>query len=223
MMSSARISNLLGVLAGFVVVAAILISTRLVVDSIGTERLREAIEEAGPWAPGLYMALKIASYVIAPLRFPLLELWSGVLFGTWMAVVYSVAAELIGGSANFWIARLLGQPVVRRLMARWGMNQSDDIFNQVGGWRALLFARLFLPGYDFLSYAAGLTGLRFPAYALITAVGGIPRTYLNVALGATLVEDTRLFFTYSAALVVFYAVAIFLQQWWHRRAVRRMR
>jgi uncharacterized membrane protein YdjX (TVP38/TMEM64 family) len=197
------------------------LSIRLAVDAFGIDSIRETLVAAGLWAPAIYIAVRVSTIVIAPLRIPGLEMWAGVLFGTWLGTAYSVVADLIGGSANFWIARILGQPVVAKFAGPLGLDRLDGFYHQVGGWRGLLFARLVLPGYDYVSYAAGLTPLRYSAYAIITALGGIPRTYLSVALGTVLIQDVSLFVAYQVALGALYALAIFLHQWWYHRGRRQ--
>jgi uncharacterized membrane protein YdjX (TVP38/TMEM64 family) len=218
-----RTLALRGAVVGLIALAAAALSLRLVVDAVGIDSIREAIAEAGLWAPAIYVALRVVTIVIAPLRIPGLEMWAGVLFGTWLGTAYSVLADVIGGSANFWIARVLGPPVVAKLAGPFGLDRLEGLYRQVGGWRGLLFARLVLPGYDYVSYAAGLTPLRFSAYAMITVLGGIPRTYLSVALGTVLIQDVSLFVAYQVALGAFYALAILLHQWWYHRARRRNR
>jgi uncharacterized membrane protein YdjX (TVP38/TMEM64 family) len=70
-----------------------------------------------------------------------------------------------------------------------GISHIDGFYRQLGGWRALLLARLFLSSvYDFISYAAGLTSLAFRRYFIITAIGGVVPTRLFVAIGASVAE-----------------------------------
>lgn len=83
------------------------------------------------------------------------------------------------------------------------MNRIDKFSEQIGGWRALFFARLFLMSvYDFISYAAGLSQLKFVQYAIVTVIAGILPTILFVGLGATLAEDRLM------SLVIFGLLAI---------------
>ena len=56
------------VLAAVGVVAATTVVTMLVLVAFGgTERLRGAVEQAGPWAPLVYVLLKAATFVAAPM------------------------------------------------------------------------------------------------------------------------------------------------------------
>ena len=82
---------------------------------------------------------------------------------------------------------------MRRFVGGDGMERIDGLYESLGGWRALLYARLFLFSiYDFISYAAGFTPIRFWQYVTISTVAGSIPTFLFVAVGATLAEERRL-------------------------------
>jgi uncharacterized membrane protein YdjX (TVP38/TMEM64 family) len=127
---------------------------------------------------------------VAPLGGSPLHVSAGALFGLGYGTLYSLAGDVMGGCANFWIARLLGRRIVVRFVGPQGMSRIDGFYQQLGGWRALLVARLFLSSaYDFISYAAGLTPLAFGRYLVITATGGVVPTLLYVAIGASVAEN----------------------------------
>ncbi|MBI2316396.1 MAG: hypothetical protein HYU75_05080, partial [Betaproteobacteria bacterium] len=69
-----------------------------------------------------------------------------------------------------------------------------------------------LPGYDFLSYVAGLTPLRFRHYVWVSATGGIPATAFNVALGSTFLDNPLLFFAISLGFGALITGLVLLQQ-----------
>lgn len=171
------------------------------VEWIGVDRLRETIVRAGPLGPVVYILIKASTYVFAPLSSGPIQLSSGVLFDLWPATFYTLIGEVLGGSISFLIARRLGRPVVRRFVGEEGLSRVDGFVSQLGGWRALVYARLFLFAiYDFISYAAGLTHtLTLRQYVIISAVCGFLPTFLFVAAGASLAGDRRV-------LVLVYAV-----------------
>jgi uncharacterized membrane protein YdjX (TVP38/TMEM64 family) len=139
----------------FVVITLLMLAA---VEWIGVERIQKSIENAGPFAPLVYILLKAATYIFAPLSAGPIQLSSGLLFGLWPGVFYSLAGEVIGGSISFLIARKLGRPAVARFVGQNSVARIDQLIGQLGGWRALAYARLFLFSiYDFISYAAGLT------------------------------------------------------------------
>jgi uncharacterized membrane protein YdjX (TVP38/TMEM64 family) len=178
---------LLGV-ASFVIVTLVMI---VVIERIGIERIQAFVEGAGPLAPLAYIALKAATYVFAPLSAGPVQLVSGAIFGLFWGTLYTLIGEVLGGSINFWIGRRLGRPVVTRFVGAQGLARVDRFSQQLGGWRALAYARLTLFAvYDFISYAAGLTTtIRFVHYVLVSALLGVIPTFLFVAVGASLADN----------------------------------
>lgn len=170
---------------------------------VGLERLQEIIEASGPVAPLAYILLKMATFVFAPLTSGPIQLSSGVLFDLWPGVFYTLVGEVVGGSINFWIARIFGRPVIRRFVGPEGMAQVDKFYqNRLGGWQSLAVARLTLfPFYDFISYAAGLTPLRFSSYLLVSIFLGFLPTFVFVWMGTTMA-------THPELIVVAYGVVI---------------
>lgn len=192
------------VLAGVSFVAITLLLT-LAIEAIGVERIQGLVEQAGPVAPLVYILIRVASFVIAPLSTGPIQFAAGVLFGLWPGVIYSLIGEVIGGSANFWIARLLGRPVVARLAGKGGMARIEKFYQQAGEAWTLVYARLFLFAiYDFISYAAGFTPIRYRQYLPITAVGGFFPTFIAVAVGTTLTsgDTTQLLRLYAVLAVL---------------------
>lgn len=175
----------------------------LLIEAIGIQRLQESLDEAGPLAPLLYILLKAATYVFAPLTSGPIQLSAGLLFGLWEGVIYTIIGETLGGSINFWISRLLGRRVVKRFVGEEGMKQVEGLYDRVGGWAALAYARVFLFAlYDFMSYTVGLMHLRFSTYVIVSFVFGLIPTFVFVAVGTTLAQDR------SALLLVYGFVGV---------------
>lgn len=189
-----------------------------VFHKIGTESplvpwLRTMVEQAGPWAPLVFVLVRSSTYIIAPLSIPLLDITAGVLFGIWQGVALSLAGQTLGGSVNYWIAHVFGRPGIERFAGRRGSAKLDELYEKVHGWQGLLFARLLLANvYDFISYVAGLTRLRYRDYLWVTIVGGIPGTAFGVAVGDIFLTNLPLFFAISFAYGLLITLIILLQQ-----------
>lgn len=192
----------------------------LVIDQVGIEALRAWITDAGPLAPLLYILLKAAGYVFAPLSSGPFQLAAGLLFGVLPGTLYTVIGEVLGGTVSFLIARHLGRPAVQRFAGAAGLARIDEFVGQLGGWRALVYARLFLFAiYDFISYAAGFAkGISLRQYVLVSALCGTPPSFLFVYAG-TLLEDQR---QYVLPLYVLIG-ALSLLPWLIHRALRARR
>ncbi|HEX2906910.1 MAG TPA: VTT domain-containing protein [Phototrophicaceae bacterium] len=190
-------------LAGLAFIAITVILT-IAIEAIGKERIQAFVQQAGAFAPLVYIALRMASYIVAPLSTGPVQFAAGVLFGLWPGVIYSIIGEALGGSANFWIARKLGRPVVRRLAGDSGMARIEKFYQQAGQAWTLVYARLFLFAiYDFLSYAAGFTPIKYRQYLLITVGVGIVPTFIAVAVGSTLSSGN-----YNQLLLLYAVLAV---------------
>jgi uncharacterized membrane protein YdjX (TVP38/TMEM64 family) len=208
----------LGVVS-FVVVTLILI---VVIEQIGVERIQGFVQSAGPLAPLVYIALKAATYVFAPLSAGPVQLVSGTLFGLGWGTLYSLVGEVLGGTISFWIGRKLGRLVVIRFVGHEGMTRVDRFITQLGGWRALAYARLFLFAfYDFISYAAGLTTtITLLQYVLVSSILGAIPTFLFVAAGASLADNRDLLPLIYLGVGVLSIMPLVVRYWVARRKIK---
>jgi uncharacterized membrane protein YdjX (TVP38/TMEM64 family) len=178
----------------------------------GAERIRVLVAGAGAWAPLVFILLKASTYVIAPLSGTPLKIAAGALFGVWDGLLYTMAGDVLGGSLNFWIARLLGRPGIRRFAGAKAIAQVDETVEHAGGWRALLAARLVLSAvYDFISYAAGLSNLPFRQYLWVTVVGGVPAGLMYVFIGDALTRGPAVLYILGGLAVVM-GVGVWMQR-----------
>ncbi len=192
----------------------------VLIELIGVERIQALIQRAGPLAPLAYMGLKIVTFVFAPLSSGPIQMSAGILFGLWPGLLYTLLGEVLGGSISFVIARRLGRPVVVRFVGADGLKRVDVLVHDLGGWKALVYARLFLFSiYDFVSYAAGFTTtISLPQYVVISAVGGLLPTFLSVSIGVSLAEDRTQFLLIYAGLGLLSLVPLLISFWLRRRS-----
>jgi uncharacterized membrane protein YdjX (TVP38/TMEM64 family) len=189
---------------GFIAFLTILV---LGMNAIGKETLQKWIEDAGIFAPLMYIAIKALTYIFAPLTSGPIQAAAGTLFGSVeLGVLYTLIGEVLGGSISFWVARRFGRPVVMRFVGKEGMKQVDEFYeNRMGGWISLAVARLLLFSvWDFLSYAAGLSkSIKFSHYLAVSIILGFFPTYLFVWIGSQAMENqTNLFWVYGLVAVL---------------------
>ena len=179
----------------------------------GGPKMRHWIESAGVWAPLLYVGLKASTYVIAPLSGTPVKLAGGALFGFWEGAALGLTGDMLGASLNFWIARIFRDKAITRLSGRKAIKQIDDLTEHVGGWRALVAARIFLASlYDFISYAAGLSKLPFKQFFLVSLIAGIPSTLSSAWLGDAAVTNKSFVFVLFAISAIGLAALFLLQR-----------
>jgi uncharacterized membrane protein YdjX (TVP38/TMEM64 family) len=169
----------------------------------GAIKMRLWIEHAGVWAPLVYVGLKASTYVIAPLSGTPVKLAGGALFGFWEGAALGLIGDTLGASLNFWIARLFRDRGIKRLAGRKAIKQIQELTEHAGGWRALLAARLVLASlYDFISYAAGISSLRFKEFFLVTVLAGIPASLWAAWIGNTAATHSSVLYVLFVASAV---------------------
>jgi uncharacterized membrane protein YdjX (TVP38/TMEM64 family) len=182
---------------------ALLTLLYLLVQSIGSEELASMVDSAGIWGPVVYIAIKALTFTFAPLSAGPIQFASGILFGVIPGTLYSVLGEVIGGSLNVLIARLLGRRIVKRFVGAAALARIDEFYERhLDDWKSLLGARLLLFSvYDFISYAVGLGHIKLSVYAVVSFLGGLIPTYIFVAIGneAAQNQDVLLLFYMGAA------------------------
>jgi uncharacterized membrane protein YdjX (TVP38/TMEM64 family) len=152
-------------------------------DKFDVAALEGWIEDAGIWAPLLFMAV----YAIAAALFlpgSVLTLAGGALFGPVLGTFYNLTGATIGATLAFLIARYLASD--------WVANKAGGRLKQLingvegEGWRFVAFTRLVpLFPFNLLNYALGLTRIRLSHYIITTfifmAPAGAAYTYLGYA------------------------------------------
>lgn len=155
----------------------------LVVDVPDVTTLRDWLADAGPagWA-ALVACLALAT--LAPVPRTALSLLAGVLAGFWGGLALALSSGVLGAAAGFTLARWLGREAVTRL-AGPRLARADAQLSQ-HGFVAVVTGRLVpVTPFTLVSYAAGLSGIRWRDYLLGSAVGLVPGTLLHVTIGAT--------------------------------------
>ena len=142
-------------------------------SKLETEKIAGWVEQTGPWAPIVFIALMLVSYVIPPISgTPVF--WAGFLLFNSKSQLYNYLAYLLGAVINFWIARLWGRDLVVKLVGKKSISQVDKLAQHYGK-NILLLLRVFQGQFhDFISYAYGLTQMKFSVYFLISVLGPIP-------------------------------------------------
>ena len=175
----------------------------------------------GLWAPVISLLLMLLQAVIAPLPGSIVAAANGVIFGVWWGTLLSWVGGLLGATADFWLARLLGQRVVERWFSRARLERIEAIGESQGFWLVLLARLTPLVSFDLISYLAGLSAISFGRFMLATAIGMLPGTFAWTALGHDLALAQTTTWRLSL-LALFAVVAALAGRWWRQRVARAM-
>ena len=159
----------------------------------------------GPAAAVVSFLLMVFQSVIAPLPAFLITIANANLFGWWQGAILSWASAMAGAALCFWIARVVGREAVEKLAGKNGIRQMEEFF-QRHGTQSVLIARL-LPfvSFDWVSYFAGLTSMRFWSFFWATGLGQLPATIVYSYVGGMLTGGAKLL---MMGLLILFALAI---------------
>jgi uncharacterized membrane protein YdjX (TVP38/TMEM64 family) len=137
------------------------------------------LEGAGTLAPLLFLVLLAVQAVLAPLPTPALAIVEGYGFGVLEGFLLTWVGSLIGGVISFGISRRFG----RGFVAGSARAVRPARFMEENGAILIFVLRLIpLVSFDAISYAAGLSSIRFRAFLLATALGMMPGSFAFVYL-----------------------------------------
>jgi uncharacterized membrane protein YdjX (TVP38/TMEM64 family) len=146
----------------------------LVTVSRSPERVRDAVDGTGAWAPVLFIVIAAG-----------LSCASGLLFGTAAGTPITIAALMLAAVTQFSIARRGGRAGLDELSGPRIRTWQDRI--ERGGFLAVLYARIVpLSPFVLINYGSGLTRLGLGTFALATLIPVIPRGFAYTALGGHL-------------------------------------
>ena len=143
-------------------------AVRLFLPTVNSNEFRQLVEDSKVWGVSAIMGYIILAHVIAPISGSPVVLLGVALFGIFEMTVYLYIASMISAAINFGIARHYGRPMVRRLAGEQTVAEIDSYLG-ASGINMLIIARIFgFAIFDIVSYAAGLSRVRFLRYYLIT-------------------------------------------------------
>ncbi len=138
-----------------------------------------------------------------------------------LGFAYSWIGTMVSASVGFWLGRVTGG----RLLRQVGGEKLKSFMAMVGqnGFLASLIVRL-VPSAPFVvvNMAAGMTPMRFWAFALGAAVGIVPKILLTVMAGhsVTQARSGQLWANlglFGLALLIWIAAGLWARRWMRRR------
>lgn len=179
----------------------------LISITIPEENLRSLIEDARSFGPIIFILLSLVTNIFAPLS------GTPILFAGYFAfginvIFLATIAGLISFVINFWIAKKWGRTIVEKFVGKSNMDKIDKLAQNYG-LVTLFFLRIFQGGiHDFVSYAAGLTSMRFWPYIIVSTLALIPGTAIWYYLARQIDTPTSFIILTLIMATVFSAVFI---------------
>lgn len=154
------------------------------------DMMREFVLDFEMAGPAVFMLLQFVQVVIFVIPGEIIQIAGGYLFGVWAGTLFSIIGITAGGTFNFYAARFLGTPFVKRVMGKKLVTQFDE-FNKTPNARLGYFLLFAIPGIpkDVLSYVIGISQLKFRWFLVVSTVGRLPALFASVVIGDAIAHD----------------------------------
>jgi len=97
----------------------------------------------------------------------------GLVFGEWFGLLFNLIGAMIGGTMSFLLARYLLRDFAIKLLTVGHFKTLDDKVEE-HGFSIMVYLRLLFVPFTYLSFASGLSKIRFSQFFWGTLTGVIP-------------------------------------------------
>jgi uncharacterized membrane protein YdjX (TVP38/TMEM64 family) len=169
----------------FIVVAILVVRFTPIKGYLTAENLQRFLDNAGFYAPLLYIIFYAAGVCLF-LPGTLLTGLGAAIFGAYWGFVYVWVGAMIGASAAFFIGRTLAREFAASLIGD-KLKKYDQAIER-NGFATVLYLRLLYFPFTPMNFGMGLTAVRFRDYFFGTGLGIVVGTFIFTFFIGTLKE-----------------------------------
>ena len=182
------------------------------------DQLVTTMRGEGSWGPLVCIGIQFVQVVIFAIPGEITQIAAGYVFGAWKGFLYAVVGIMLGSACNYSFARLVGRPVMEKVLGRRRLERMDKLFGSNKG-KSALFVLFLLPGMpkDAMSYGAGLTQLKVGEFVVISGLARMPALLFSTLMGSQLYDRD-----YGAMIMtaVIGGAAIGAFYWYQKKLIR---
>lgn len=178
-----------------------------VLSSLSIEKVIEFLRSYGKTAAIVSFVLMVLAAVLAPIPQFLITLSNAAIFGWIGGAALSWTSAMAGAALCFFIAKYLGRDAVEKIVSKKVLDSSDAYFARYGEHTILVCRLLPFVSFDLISYAAGLTNMKFKSFFIATGIGQLPATLVYSYFGGNFSGGAKLIFI---SLMLLFAISIII-------------
>ena len=165
------------------------------------DRLVETLRQEGFWGPLACIGVQFVQVVIFAIPGEVTQVAAGFVFGAWSGFLYSWVGIMLGSSCAFGFSRLVGRPVMERILGKQRLGKIDSALETKRG-KSALFTLFLIPGMpkDSMSFVVGLTEFKLGEFVVLSGLGRAPALLFSTMIGSQLYE--RDYFSLGITVVV---------------------
>lgn len=148
------------------------------------DNAQNIVTNSGIFAPLFYMVLISVAVIVIPIPASPLAIISGIIFGPWLGMLYTLIGATFGALVAFLIARFFFQDFIKRKFSNNRLYQKIMKSDNKRVISFIFFTRLMPQiSFDLVSYISGLTRINIFVFAIVTFLGMIPIVFLETFFG----------------------------------------
>lgn len=175
--------------------------------------LSDKLEAYGWKGVLLFIGIQILQVLVAAIPGEVTQIAGGYIYGTWFGTLYSITGILAGSVIVFFIARLLGYPLVKMLVSPEQLKKFNFMINGDKS-EAAMFLLFLIPGIpkDILTYIAGITPVKPLRFFIIITIARLPALFASSVIGSSTEKGNYVtVIILSVAALVLFLAGLFLK------------
>ena len=153
------------------------------------DELVKTMRASGVRGPLICIAVQIGQVIVFPIPGEVTQIAAGYVFGAWAGFLYSWIGIMIGSALAYTISRIVGRPVIQKIIGGKRLEKIDNALD-TGKGRSALFLLFLVPGMpkDSLSFGVGLTDFRMGEFIVLSGLGRAPALLFSTMIGSQIQE-----------------------------------
>ena len=183
------------------------------------EELVRSMRQSGWRGPLLCIGIQFLQVVVFVIPGEITQVAAGYVFGAWFGFLYSVIGIMLGSAFDYTFARLVGRPMVEKLVGPERLRRIDAALESPKG-RSALFLLFLMPGMpkDAMSYGAGLTRWGLGEFVVVSGLARTPALFFSTLIGSQLYDRDYRSIAVTVVIGVLAVAAFFIYERKHRVA-----
>src|SRR3989344_3609861 len=185
----------------------------------GPSELKNLFDNLGYLSPAVFILIYIIANIFLIPSYPFVFA-SGIIYGLFWGTVLALIAEVLSATINFFIGKEIGY---KHFMHKIKDKRIRFIISYIDkhGFSLILISRYLGFYFDVISYAAGMTKIKYKDFITATFIGFIPYILIYVYAGFTLMNIRSSEFVYSILAFKLILFGVFITGYYLYKFINR--
>ncbi|MFC1598291.1 TVP38/TMEM64 family protein [Patescibacteria group bacterium] len=187
----------------------------------GPDQLKLFFDGLGWFSIPFFIILYVVANVLLIPSYPFVFI-SGIVYGLWWGIALSLLGEVFSATVNFYIGRKFQRKFLVHKFKHKKIQQAREYVDE-RGFSVVLILRYLGFYFDIVSYAAGMTKIKYWKFIVATFIGFIPYIFIYVYAGNQLMDIKSSEFVYSILIFKLILFGLFVVVYGIDHLVKKIR